>query len=109
MIIGVNHARQRSRLAPAASAPGCAAASNEADSATASAASAGTATATATTTTATTTAATTTTATTATTASSCELDVAFLRRSRVLLVEDVEGGEADVSDFFFAERDLLIG
>jgi hypothetical protein len=37
------------------------------------------------------------------------LDVAFLRRSRVLLVEDVEGGEADVSDFFFAERDLLIG
>ena len=107
MIIGVNHARQRSRLAPAASAPGCAAATNEADSATASAASTGTATATATTTAATTTAATTT--TTATTASSGELDVAFRPRSRALLVEDVEGGEADVSDFFFAERDLLIG
>jgi hypothetical protein len=42
-------------------------------------------------------------------ASSSKPDVAFIRCSRTLFVEDVEGGEADVSDFFFAERDLLIG
>jgi hypothetical protein len=38
-----------------------------------------------------------------------DLDVAILCRSRALLVEDIERGEAHVSDFFFAERDLVIG
>ncbi len=49
------------------------------------------------------------TASAAAAASTRELDVAILRRSSAFLVEDVEGGEADVGNFFFAERDLMIG
>src|SRR5579862_7574667 len=86
------------RLAPAARAPGCAAA--DADAATATAAAA---------TTATTTAATTATATTAATATAGELNVAVLCRSGAFLVEDIERGEAHIGDFFFTERDLVVG
>jgi hypothetical protein len=32
---------------------------------------------------------------------------AVLSRCRVFLVEDIERGEADVGDFFFAERDCM--
>ena len=39
----------------------------------------------------------------------CELYVTFLRRSSAFLVEDVEGSEAHVGDFFLAKCDLLIG
>lgn len=88
------------RLAPTAGAPGCAAAANPADAATTSTA-AGAATATTATAAATT--------TTTSPATSGELNVAVLCRSGTFLVEDVERRQADVSDFFFAERDLLIG
>ena len=37
------------------------------------------------------------------------LDGAVFRRSCGFLVEDVESSQTDVSDFFFAEGDLLIG
>lgn len=92
---------RRYRLAKAASAPGQAATapSHAASAAATSAAS----------TAATAPAATATAATATASATAGQLNVAILRRGGVLLVEDVERGEAHIGDLFFAESDLVIG
>jgi hypothetical protein len=99
--------RDRSRLAPRlASAPGkapsTAAATDPTNAASASATASSAATAAAT-------AASTTAASTTAAASTGELDVTFLRRSRAFLVEDIERGQTHIGDFFFAQSDLMIG